>query len=452
MFPKSIAGGWANTFCYNSWQNRKALSLIFAAKEPEMERSIIHMDLDSFFVSVERKLDSSLLGKPVIIGGTSDRGVVASCSYEARQFGVHSAMPSVRARQLCPQAIFVKGDMSMYSKYSREVTEIIKAESPEYEKASIDEHYIDITGMDKYVKHSLLWTKELRDRIVKETGLPISFGLSSNKTVSKIATGQFKPNGEGYIPPGTEKAFLAPLSISKIPGLGKKTYALLSSKGIEKIETLQKMSLQALHNILGEHGSSIWRKANGIHFSPIEQHWEQTSMSTETTFEKDSTDKAMMERILISMVNELGYDLRKMGKITGCVTVKLKHANFESHTYQASIPYTASDHSILEKVKELFYRNYKGEVMIRLIGVKFSNLILGSQQTNLFEDTEEKTNLYSALDKIRERFGSDLIMPACGQLRTEKLARQELRKQEKEAAAEKRRAADKASEKTSFKK
>lgn len=405
-----------------------------------MERSIIHMDLDSFFVSVERKLDSSLLGKPVIIGGSSDRGVVASCSYEARQFGVHSAMPSARARQLCPQAIFVKGDMAMYSKYSREVTEIIKAESPEYEKASIDEHYIDITGMDKYVKHSLLWTKELRDKIVTETGLPISFGLSCNKTVSKIATGQFKPNGEGYVPPGTEKEFLAPLSISKIPGLGKKTYALLSGKGIEKIETLQKMSLQALQNILGEHGSSIWKKANGINFSPIEQHWEQTSMSTETTFERDSTDKAMMERILIGMVDELGYDLRKMEKITGCVTLKLKYSNFESHTFQASIPYTSSDHTILEKIKELFYKNYKGDVWIRLIGVRFSNLISGSQQTNLFEDTEERANLYTALDKIRSRFGSDLIMPACGQLRTERLAKLEKRKQEKLEAAEKRKA------------
>lgn len=408
-----------------------------------MHRSVIHMDLDSFYVSVERKLDSSLLGKPVIIGGSSDRGVVASCSYEARQFGIHSAMPSVRARQLCPQAIFVKGDMAMYSKYSREVTEIIKAESPEYEKASIDEHYIDITGMDRYVKDSLVWTRELRDKIVRETGLPISFGLSCNKTTSKIATGQFKPNGEGYVPAGTEKAFLAPLSISKIPGLGKKTYDLLSGKGIEKIETLQRMTPQALRNILGEHGLSIWHKANGTHFSPIEQHWEQTSMSTETTFEKDSKDKTMMERVLIGMVDELGYDLRQMKKITGCVTLKLKYANFESHTFQASIPYTSSDHTILEKIKELFYKNYKGDVWIRLIGVRFSNLIEGSQQTNLFEDTEEKANLYQALDKIRSRFGSDLIMPACGQLRTEKLARQEQRLREKQEAAEKRLAAAK---------
>jgi DNA polymerase-4 len=406
-----------------------------------MERSIIHMDLDSFYVSVERILDSSLLGKPVIIGGSSDRGVVASCSYEARAFGVRSAMPSVRARQLCPQAIFVKGDMGMYSAYSRQVTEIIHAESPEYEKASIDEHYIDITGIDKYVKNSLLWTKELRDKIVRETGLPISFGLSSNKTVSKIATGQFKPNGEGYVPYGTEKAFLAPLSIQKIPGLGKKTYEILSGKGIEKIETLQKMSIQALQNILGDHGASIWRKANGISHSPIEQHWEQTSMSTETTFEKDSTDKLMMERVLIGMVNELGYDLRQMGKITGCVTLKLKNSKFESHTFQASIPYTASDHTILEKIKELFAKHYKGDVLIRLIGVKFSNLIEGSQQTNLFEDTEEKSNLYSALDKIRSRFGSDLIMPACGQLRSEKLEKMERRKQEKLDAAEKRKKA-----------
>ncbi|MES2130990.1 MAG: DNA polymerase IV [Bacteroidota bacterium] len=403
-----------------------------------MNRSIVHMDLDSFFVSVERLLDSSLHGKPVIIGGTSDRGVVASCSYEARKFGVHSAMPSVKARQLCPQAIFVRGDMHMYSKYSREVTEIIRNHAPAFEKASIDEHYLDITGMDKYVKNSLLWTKELRGRIIHETGLPISFGLSANKTVSKITTGQFKPNGEGYIEHGKEKEFLAPLSISKIPGLGKKTYPLFEKMGLEKMGSIQKMTMLAMKNIMGEHGISIWKKANGIDNNPIESYSEQTSMSTETTFEKDSTDLAMMERILIGMVNELAFDLRQMKRVTGCVTVKIKYTDFQSKTFQATIPYTASDHVILQKVKELFAKNYMGKEPIRLIGVKFSNMVDGFNQINLFEDTEEKVNLYSALDKIRLRFGSDLIMPACGQLRSEKLEKQETRKFEKMMAAAKR--------------
>ncbi len=404
-----------------------------------MERSIVHMDLDSFFVSVERKIDSSLHGKPVIIGGTSDRGVVASCSYEARQFGIHSAMPSRMARQLCPQAIFVRGDMDLYSKYSKEVTEIIEENAPAFEKASIDEHYLDISGMDKYVKNELLWTQELRQTIIKETGLPISFGLSQNKTVSKVATGESKPNGQGFVALGTEKVFLAPLSIKKIPGIGGKTYPVLRNMGIEKIETIQSMPMLLMQKVLGENGASIWKKANGIDNNPIEPYTEQKSMSTETTFDKDTTDVAMLERTLIGMVDSLAFDLRKLKKVTGCVILKLKYSDFQTHTFQASIPYTASDHVIMQKIKELFAKNYSRRVLIRLIGIKFSNMVSGFNQINLFEDTEEKINLYTALDKIRMRFGSDLIMPACGELRSEKLAKEEIKKIEKQQAAEKRK-------------
>ncbi len=403
-----------------------------------MERSIVHMDLDSFFVSVERKIDSSLHGKPVIIGGTSDRGVVASCSYEARQFGVHSAMPSRMARQLCPQAIFVRGDMDLYSKYSNEVTEIIEENAPAFEKASIDEHYLDISGMDKYVKNEMLWTKELRQTIINQTGLPISFGLSQNKTVSKVATGESKPNGEKFVVHGGEKLFLAPLSIKKIPGIGGKTYPVLRNMGIEKIETIQSMPLLLMQKVLGENGASIWRKANGIDNNPIEPYTEQKSMSTETTFDKDTTDVVMLERTLIGMVDSLAFDLRKLKKVAGCITLKLKYSDFQTHTFQASIPYTASDHVILRKVKELFAKNYSRRVLIRLIGVKFSNMVSGFNQINLFEDTEEKINLYTALDKIRMRFGNDLIMPACGELRSEKLAKEEIKKLDKKNAAENR--------------
>ncbi len=403
-----------------------------------MDRSIIHMDLDSFFVSVERLEDSSLQGKPVIIGGTSDRGVVASCSYEARQFGVHSAMPSKMARQLCPHAIFVKGDMDMYSKYSNVVTEIIDSQAPLFEKASIDEHYIDITGMEKYVKNEMLWTKDLRQTIIRETGLPISFGLSQNKTVSKVATGESKPAGELQVLAGNEKTFLAPLSIKKIPGIGNKTYPILRKMGIEKIETIQSMPLLMMQKVLGENGGSIWRKAQGIDNNPLEPYTEQKSMSTETTFDKDTTDIVMLKKELIGMAHALAFDLRGMKKVTGCVTLKLKYSDFQTHTFQASIPYTASDHVLLQKILELFAKNYSRRVLIRLIGIKFSNLVSGFNQINLFEDTEERINLYSAMDKIRLRFGSDLIMPACGELRSEKLAREKERRDEKEAAKQKR--------------
>lgn len=381
-----------------------------------MERSIVHMDLDSFFVSVERLLDSSLYGKPVIIGGTSDRGVVASCSYEARLFGVHSAMPSRMAKQLCPHAIFIRGDMDQYSKHSNIVTQIIEDEAPMFEKASIDEHYLDISGMDKYIKNSFLWTHELRAKIIKETGLPISFGLSQNKTVSKVATGESKPNGEKEVPHGFEKLFLAPLSIKKIPGIGEKTYPILRNMGIEKIETIQSMPMQVMQKVLGENGTSIWKKANGIDNNPIEPYSEQKSMSTETTFDKDTTDIEHLKRVLVSMTDGLAFDLRKMKKVTGCVTLKLKYSDFQTHTFQARIPYTASDHVLLQKVTDLFLKNYSRRVLIRLIGVKYSNLVSGFNQINLFEDTEEKISLYQALDKIRLRFGDDAILKACADL------------------------------------
>lgn len=385
-----------------------------------MERSIVHMDLDSFFVSVERLLDPSLIGKPVIIGGTSDRGVVASCSYEARKFGVRSAMPSRAAKQLCPHAIFIRGKMEQYSKFSHEVTEIIENHAPLFEKASIDEHYIDITGMDKYVKNSLLWTQELRQTIIKETGLPISFGLSTNKTVSKIATDEAKPNGEKHVLAGDEKRFLAPLSVTKIPGIGEKTYPILKNLRIERIENIQAMSIEAMQKILGDHGGSIWRKANGIDNNSVEPYHEQKSMSTETTFHTDTSDMNFLKNVLVNMIDSLSFDLRQSKKVAGCVTLKLRSSDFQTHTFQMRIPYTASDHVLLEKVTELFTKNYSRGLLIRLIGVKYSNLVSGFNQINLFDDTEEKINLYQALDKIRLRFGSDAIGKACSGLKHKK--------------------------------
>lgn len=375
-----------------------------------MERRIVHMDLDSFFVSVERKLDSSLNGKPVIIGGASERGVVSSCSYEARLSGVHSAMPIKMAKQLCPHAIYIRGDMDNYAKYSNIVTEIIEEKAPLVEKASIDEHYIDISGIDKYIKNSLLWTKELRERIIKESGLPISFGLSVNKTVSKIATGVAKPNGEKSVDSGIEKLFLAPLSIKKIPGVGEKTYMSLRNMGIEKIETLQQMPVIMLQKAFGESGKVIWHKANGIDDSPVEPYTEQKSMSKETTFQKDTTDINLLKNVLTTMVEELGFELRKSNKVAGCVVLKLRFSDFQTHVFQAGIPYTASDHVILQKLIELFEKHFTRRVLIRLVGVKLSKLVNGQTQIDLFDDTEEMINLYQSLDRIRLRFGNKAVM------------------------------------------
>jgi DNA polymerase-4 len=373
------------------------------------KRRIVHMDLDSFFVSVERKLDPSLNGKPVIIGGTSGRGVVSSCSYEARKFGVTSAMPAAKARQLCPHGIFIKGNMQVYSENSRLVTQIIEDNAPVFEKASIDEHYLDITGMDKYICDSFTWTKQLRQKIIKESGLPISFGLSTNKLISKIATTEAKPNGELFIEPGKEKAFLAPMDVSKIPGVGDKTYMTLCNMGLRKIETIQNMSPEKLQGLLGDYGLSLWRKANGISVREVEQHWDQKSMSTERTFHADTNDKAYLKDMLVKMVEELGFDLRRSRKTAGSVAIKLRHSSFETHTFQCRVSYTASDHILLQKVLELFDKNYDSRVMIRLIGVKFSSLVEGSVQIDLFNDTADMISLYQSLDKIKLRFGDKAI-------------------------------------------
>ncbi|MFO7756210.1 MAG: DNA polymerase IV, partial [Bacteroidales bacterium] len=290
-----------------------------------MERIILHMDLDTFFVSVERLKNSRLKDMPVIIGGMSDRGVVAGCSYEARRYGVSSAMPMKMARSLCPDAVFIRGDMEAYSNYSRTVTDIIAEKAPAYEKASVDEHYIDMTGMERF--HSTVkWASELRGRIIRETGLPISLGLSVNKTVSKIAAGQAKPNGEKQVEAGLVNPFLDPLSIRRIPMLGPKSYRLLRSMGIAKIYTLRQVPAEMMSGVMGKNGMDIWKKANGIDHSPVISYSEQKSISTETTFDKDTTDLHRLNQVLASMVEKIAWQMRRQEKLTSCISVKIRYS------------------------------------------------------------------------------------------------------------------------------
>lgn len=377
------------------------------------ERTILHMDLDTFFVSVERLVNSRLNGIPVIVGGLSDRGVVAGCSYEARQFGVHSAMPMKMARMLCSDAVFIRGDMGLYSHYSRMVTDVIAEEAPMYEKASIDEHYLDITGMDRFFG-SLKWSKELRQKIIRETGLPISLGLSVNKTVSKIATGEAKPNGEREVPQLLVPEFLGPLPISRIPMVGGKTFTLLRSMGVATISTLRDIPREMVVQVLGKNGEVIWKRANGIDNTPVKPYSEQKSMSKECTFENDTIDIEMLRRSLVTMVEKLAFQLRNQQKLTGCVTVKIRYANFDTHTLQKQIPYTAFDHVLIRILQELFDRLYQRRMLIRLIGVKFSQLVGGNQQLSLFEDTPEMINLYQTLDRIRNRYGTGAVKRGIG--------------------------------------
>src|SRR5690606_16593877 len=313
-----------------------------------MDRQIVHIDLDTFFVSVERLINPSLQGKPVLVGGSGDRGVVAACSYEARSYGIHSAMPMRMARQLCPDALVIRGDHGLYSRYSDIVTEIIHERVPLYEKASVDEFYIDLTGMEKFFGTFLL-AEEIKKTILKETGLPISFALSSNKTVSKVGTGEAKPNGQKRIAGGDEKPFLAPLSIRKIPMVGDKTYELLRGLGISKIHTVQEMPIELMKQVLGENGTIIWKKANGIDNSPVQAYSERQSISTERTFDKDTIDVHTLKSLLVAMTEKLAFQLRSDNKLTACVTVKIRYSDFNTYTMQARIPYTSLDHLLIPK-------------------------------------------------------------------------------------------------------
>ncbi|TXD81216.1 DNA polymerase IV [Subsaximicrobium wynnwilliamsii] len=376
-------------------------------------RSIVHMDLDTFFVSCERLLDSRLNGKPVLIGGTSDRGVVAACSYEARKFGVHSAMPMRLAKQLCPEAIVLRGNSGVYTKFSETVTDVIKEQVPLYEKTSIDEFYIDLTGMDQFFGcHKL--ASELRQRIIRETGLPISFGLSMNKTVSKIATGEAKPNNEIRILSGNEKPFLAPLSVRKIPMVGNVTYKALCDLGVKRIQTVQEMPMALMQKVLGKNGLSIWQKANGIDNSPVVQYHERKSISTERTFNIDTTDVAKLKGIVIAMAENLAYQLRRGHKLTACVTFKIRYSDFQTYTQQQRIPYSAMDHSLIPVVLDLYNKLYNRRLLVRLVGVKFSHLVEGGHQVNLFEDDEKLLHLSQAIDKMRERYGDRAVVNAAG--------------------------------------
>ncbi|MBI5372689.1 MAG: DNA polymerase IV [Sphingobacteriales bacterium] len=373
-------------------------------------RHIAHFDLDSFFVSVEIRNNPSLKGKPVLVGGY-ERGVVAACSYEARKFGIHSAMPMKKAMQLCPQAIITNASRDQYSKYSRWVTDIIASKVPLFEKASIDEFYIDLTGMDKFFGVSK-YARELRAHIIRETGLPISCGLSTARFISKMATNEAKPNGFLEIPPGKEIEFLWPLGVEKINGVGKQTEQQLKTFGIYTIEDIAKTPPELMERIAGKWGESLWHKAHGRGSADITTDWEQKSMSHENTFDTDYTDLEFLNKELVRLTEKTAFSLREDEKMTGCVTVKIRYADFETTTCQETIDYTALDDALIAKVKSLFSKNWQKGRPVRLLGVRFSHMIPISTQMSLFDNKVEKLNLYKAVDEIKERFGSKLVTKA----------------------------------------
>ena len=374
-------------------------------------RSIAHFDLDAFYVHVEYLRNARLRGKPIAVGGHSDRGVIASCSYEARKFGVHSAMPTRLAKRLCPELIIIRGDMDGYSRFSNMVTEIIQSEVPVFEKSSIDEFYIDMTGMDKFFGVSR-FVQQLRKKIIKESGLSISHALATNKLISKVATNECKPDGQIEIKPGNEKIFLAPLPIEKMPMIGNQTATLLRRMGVETISILSQIPVEMMINLLGKNGIELWRRSQGIDETPIVPYHEQKSIGTENTFETDTIDVQFLHKELVRMTEKIAFELRCNNKLTGCITVKIRYSDFQTMTMQSTIAYTANDHLLIQKVKEIFARLYDRRQLLRLIGVRFTNLIQGSYQINIFEDSQEMIGLYQAIDSVKKQFGEKFLFRA----------------------------------------
>ena len=375
------------------------------------QRYIAHFDLDSFFVSVEMLQDPSLLGKAVVVGGSRDRGVVTTCSYEARKFGVRSAMPMRKAMELCPHAIVVKSSYGLYAKYSAWVTDIIAANAPLYEKASIDEFYIDLTGMDTFF-NPLEWTIRLRQTIMDETGLPISFGLATNKLVAKIATDEAKPNGYLFVTPGKEKEFLAPLPVEKLGGVGKKSHQTLLALGIHTIGDILHVDPVLLERALGKWGTQLIRQANGKSDSVVSPHRESKSISAENTFEENTADLDILLAQLVGQAERVAYELRQEKKFATCVAIKFRNANFETSTRQITIPATIADSDIIKAATDLFTKLYVPGTLVRLLGVRLAGLTDTGAQTNLFDNKTEQNALYEAIDAVKNKFGKSVLRKA----------------------------------------
>lgn len=373
------------------------------------QRAILHLDMDAFFASVEIKKNSAFEGLPLLVGGSGGRGVVTSCSYEARRFGIHAGMPMAIALRRCPDAKTIKGDFESYEQHSKLVTDIIAEEGPVYEKASIDEFYLDITGMDKHFG-CVKWSGELRQRIIKESGLPLSAGLAVNKLVSKVRAGEAKPNGSGWVTRGKEKEFMAPLPVRKIPSIGSATARKLSLLGIRKAGTLGQVPVSLLEREFGVQGREYHRRANGIDHRAVVPHTERKSFSSAHTFQTDTLDTEFLLRELRKMTAQLAFDLRQLGRVTAGITVKIRYTDFNTYTRQKRIDHTAHDQQLIPVAETLFRELFTRRQCIRLIGIRFDRLASGHTQLDLFNDTQEESQLLLAMDKVRRRFGKGVLV------------------------------------------
>jgi DNA polymerase-4 len=378
-----------------------------------VSKTIIHIDLDSFFVSVERVLNPDLNGKPVVVGGRPDRrGVVATASYEARKFGLHSAMPLVTAARLCPHAIFIEGDFARYREFSHKFMAILNDFSPFIEPGGLDEAYLDVTGFESLHGSIRKMATAMKNRIMTELRLPVSIGIASCKIVAKVASDYSKPEGLVEVPRGGEREFLAPLAVDKLPGVGKQTMKVLKSLGIHTIGDLSHMPSYSLIDRFGVAGETMHRHANGIDDSQVLPPGEAKSISRETTFGEDTRDRSFLEATLWIQSEKVGSDLRKQGKEAKCVSLKLRYGDFSTITRSHTLPESLStDKEIFDTGTMLLNKALTVERQgVRLIGIGVSHLVEPSRQTTLFTPSSRKLEeLNKTIDRIRDRYGFGAI-------------------------------------------
>ncbi len=375
-------------------------------------RTIFHLDLDAFFVSVERILNPSLEGKPVIVGGDPHgRGVVAACSYEARRYGLHSAMPIRTAYKLCPHGIYLPGHYKEYTRYSAAVKNLLSSYAPVIEQASVDEFFMDFTGCTKIYGPVLEFASHLQKEIWEKLSLPCSIGIGSNKTIAKIGSDCLKPKGITFIIPGMEKEFLAPMPVETIPGVGQVTKRNLNSKSIYTIGDITRWPHDYFSDVFGKVGTDLWRKANGEGNENLTVEYEQKSISKETTFDKDILDNKVIEKILFELTGKVCQTLRNNNWQASTITLKFRYSDFQTIARSKTIkPPTDDDKVVYNIAFGLMQKAYVRKTAVRLIGIGVSKFNEFSEQEVLFEDAETKRkNLLRAVDLLRKKFNYQII-------------------------------------------
>ncbi|MBN2309471.1 MAG: DNA polymerase IV [Candidatus Hydrogenedentes bacterium] len=379
-----------------------------------LQRRILHIDMDAFFASVEQVLNPELKGRPLIIGGDRQdtRGVVSTASYEARQYGVHSAMPLVEAKRLCPDGVFMRGRFEHYRAASEKVRAVLETVSPLVEAASIDEAYIDVSGSQRLFGGDCAIAQYIKRRIREETQLPCTVAVGPNKLVAKVGSDEAKPDGYLEIEAGGEAAFLRPLSLRKLPGVGPRTREMLESLGVFTVGALADLPLQTVLSVFGQTGYALQRAARGISTSPVEAESVPKSISRETTFERDLLDWGAIERILIYLTERAAYALREKGMEAKCVTLKVRHSDFKTYTFARTLAEpTSLDRAIVDALRGLVPNARERRAGVRLIGVALTTLTHNQHQLRLFDgkSSEKWERALAGVDRVRERHGFDVV-------------------------------------------